>query len=71
MHRRYYSPSSTNRDYCISVETISGDGVVNDPLVIIKGVNILEKWFLNTDLPDNYLIEISDSGYTNDMLSID
>ena len=71
VHRRHFSPSSTNRDYCTSVEAISGDGIVIDPLVIIKGVNLLEKWFSHTDVPDNYLLGTSDSGYTNDMLSID
>ena len=71
MHCRHYSPSSTCRDYCTSVEAISGDGEVIAPLIILKGMNILEKWITKTDLPDNYLFGTSDSGYTNDMLSID
>ncbi|EMD61768.1 hypothetical protein COCSADRAFT_95765 [Bipolaris sorokiniana ND90Pr] len=36
-------------------------------MVIIEGDAFLERYF--TDLPDNYLIAYSDSGYTNDQLS--
>ena len=42
-----------------------------DPMLIMKGVNHLEKWYTQTSLPDNYLIGTSDSGYINDTLSIE
>ena len=71
IHRLHYSPSDTNRDYATSVEAVSGDGVVIEPMLILKGVNHLEKWYTQTSLPDNYLIGTSDSGYANDMLSIE
>ena len=70
MNRPQFSPSDTNRDYATSIEAVSGDGVVIDPMLIMKGVNHLEKWYAQTSLPDNYFIGIYDSGYTNDTLSI-
>ncbi|KAF7566807.1 HTH-Tnp-Tc5 domain containing protein [Pyrenophora tritici-repentis] len=39
------------------------------PMIIIEGDALLERYF--TDLPDNYLIAHSDSGYTNDQLSVE
>ena len=71
MQRPQHSPSDTNRDYATSVEAVSGDGVVIDPLMIMKGVKHLEKWYTQTSLPNNYLIGTSDSGYINDTLSIE
>ena len=65
------SPSDANRDYAISIECVAGDGTVIDPMLIMKGVSHLEKWYSRTSVPDEYLIGTSDSGYTNDMLSID
>jgi hypothetical protein len=49
------------------VETISADGVVIAPLIIIKGVIIQERWFTNIQ-DDDIAIAVSDSGYTNDTL---
>ncbi len=36
-----------NRDYVTSIETISGGGRDIPPIVILAGVNILEKWVKN------------------------
>ena len=69
-HHPHQSPTDTNCDYVTSVEAISGDGIVIPPLLILKGVNHLQKWYTQTSLPDDYLIRTSDSGYTNGMLSI-
>ena len=71
IHRPHHSPSDTNRDYATSVEAVSGDGIAVEPMLIPKGLSHLEKWYTQTKLPDNYLIGTSDSGYTNDTLSIE
>jgi hypothetical protein len=50
------------------VESISADGVVIAPLIIIKGAMIQARWF--ADIRDNDIaIGVSDSGYSNDLLS--
>ena len=43
IRRPHHSPSDTNRDYATSIEAISGDGVVVEPILIMKGVSHLEK----------------------------
>ena len=53
------SPSETNRDFITSVEAISADGEVLPPLLIVQGPNHLQQWYMNTALPDNYLIGTS------------
>ena len=59
-----------NRDYITSVETISADGEVLPPLLIIQGICHLQQWYTTTALPDDYLIGTSPSGYLNDTLLI-
>ena len=71
IHRLHHSPSDTNRDYTTSVEAVSGDRVVVEPMMILKDINHLEKWYIQISLPDNYLIGTSNSGYTNDTLFIE
>jgi len=39
-------------------------------MLVIQGVNYLQKWYQNTELPNGYLIGTSPSGYSNDTLSI-
>ena len=60
-----------NRDYITSVECISSRGVVNSPLLIISGVQILHKWCQENDLHDDTLIGTSDTGYSNDDSAMD
>ncbi len=58
-----------DRDQCTVVESVSAAGNSIPPLVIMKGVIILKRWF--TELPpelDNLLVGTSDSGYSNDTL---
>lgn len=61
--------SDSNRDYVTSVETISGNGEALPPLLIVQGVNHLHQWYTNTELPDDYSIATSPSGYSNDQLA--
>ena len=60
--------SNTNRETVTVVEAISGDGYVLPPMVILKGVLLQERWFTTTNIGDDYLIAVSDTGYSNDVL---
>ena len=58
-----------NQDQYTVIESVSAASNSILPLVIMKGVIILKRWF--TELPlelDNLLISTSDSGYLNDTL---
>ena len=46
IQRPYYSPLDINHDYAISIEAVSGDGVVVDLMLIIKDISHLEKWYI-------------------------
>lgn len=54
-----------NQDYVISIKTISGRRYNIPSIVILDGVNILEKWVKN-NLPDNIDFTTSPTGYLND-----
>ena len=45
IYHLYHSPLDINRDYVTSVKAISRDGVVVEPMLIIKGVSHLKKWY--------------------------
>ena len=59
-----------NQDYLSSCETINGVGGDIPPMIIIAGVNILEKWGHN-DLAEDILLATSESGYSNDILALE
>ena len=60
-----------NRDYITSVECVSADGWVIPLMLILAGVNILEKWALKNRIPGATLLGVSPTGYTNDELSME
>ena len=51
-------------------ETISGDGCVLPPVIIVTGVIHQEWWFRTTYIEDGILLAVSDTGYSSDMLSL-
>ena len=64
---RSLSPgSNTNRETVTVVEAISGDGFVLPPMVIVSGIIHQERWFTTTGIEDDFLIAVSDTGYSND-----
>lgn len=69
-NRQAYLASSTNRELVSVCETISADGVVLPPMLIVPGVIHQEPWYVATSIPDDYLIATSDTGYNNDDLTI-
>jgi len=67
--RQIIIPTATNRELISLIECVSANGQVIEPMLIIKSKSILEHWAV--DLPSNYLINITDSGYSNDCTAID
>src|SRR5438876_2486276 len=58
-----------DQEQCTIIKSVLAAGNSIPPLVIMKGVIILKRWF--TELPpelDNLLVGTSDSGYSNNML---
>ena len=69
---KVYVPSETNRDYTTVVEAVSGRGLSVPPLVILKGREHLARWYTNeVGLETDFLIALSESGYTNDRLHLE
>jgi len=62
--------SSSNRELVTVIETISGDGGVLPPMIIVPGALHMEDWYTRTAVPDNFLIGLSDSGYSNDRFAL-
>ena len=67
--RRSYSADPSNRESLTAVECIHGAGQDIPPFPTVTGVNILAPWVKN-DLNDDVVISTSDSGCTNDWLSL-
>ncbi|USP82871.1 transposase [Curvularia clavata] len=64
------SPSDTNRESVTVVETVAADGSVLAPFIILKGKAHLSKWYTNTNLPNDYIVAVSETAYNNDELSL-
>ncbi len=64
-----YAFSSTNRDYVTVIECVSVSKRLLPLIVILPGKNLLEVWVTKTDMPGEFTLATSDSGYTNDELS--
>jgi len=67
--RQSYLASSQTRELATVGETISGDGEVLPLLIVLSGQLHLEGW-INNELDGDTLMAISDSGYTNDEISL-
>jgi len=52
-------------------ETISGDGTALPPMLILPGILHQEDWYTKTDLEDDVLVAVSETGYANDELCLD
>jgi len=59
------------RDLVSDVEAISAGGAKIPPMLIIPGINILNKWMQENDLDDDLLLATTESGYSNDEKTFD
>lgn len=68
--RPAYIPSSTSRELVTCIEAVSADGRLIPPMLIIAGKNHMEQWYPD-ELNEETLIGVSETGYSNDELSMD
>ena len=69
--QKIYGADPDNRESLTSVECISAAGFVLPPMLILAGKLHLEKWFQDEiGLPRDTLFAVSDSGSSNDELSM-
>jgi DDE superfamily endonuclease len=66
--KQVYISDPDNRELVTSMECICADGSAIQPMIIIAGCVMKEKHFMN-NLDDDVLLAVSETGYTNDMLS--
>jgi len=62
-----YIASSSNRELVTVIEIICRDGVVLPPMIILPGILHIEDWYVQTGPPDDILIGVSETEYSNDM----
>jgi hypothetical protein len=60
-----------NREWVTAIETINAAGWVLPPMVIFAGKTHRTNWFENTDLPLDWMIGVSENGWTNDQLGFE
>lgn len=65
-NKRVAAPTEQNRDFITLIKVISGDGIDLPPALVMNAKNFLYHHFDNTELPGDYLMAVSDSGYSND-----
>jgi hypothetical protein len=68
--KQVYILDPNNRELVTSMESIDGEGGTIDPMLIMPGQVIKEKHFPSS-LNDGIMISVSESGYTNDLLSFE
>jgi hypothetical protein len=66
----YFDTSPENRKSLTVVETICGDGTVINLYVIIQGKRYMESWYEDRDLELGEVINVSETGFTNDEIAL-
>ena len=56
--RQSYLSSSSNRELVMLRESISGDGEILPPMIILPGVLLLEQWSTSAGLEGNVLVAL-------------
>jgi len=64
--RASYLATDTERELVTSMETISADGNVLPPLLILPGKMHQSAWYTATGLPSSTLVAVTETGYSND-----
>lgn len=67
--KKFYSGCPDNRESATSIEAINAAGDHIPPIIIMSGINIYLKWFVN-DLHEETQITTSESGYSDDWISL-
>ena len=56
--RQSYLSSSSNRELVMLRESISGDGEILPPMMVLPGVLLLEQWSTSAGLEGNVLVAL-------------
>lgn len=70
-HRKLIFQDPDNREFLTSIESINVIGKTTPLYMILNGRQFLEKWFEATDLSENASFNTSNTGYSNDRISMD
>lgn len=54
-----------NREWAIAIACINGEGWNVPPFLVVQGKNHLANWYIETDLPADWVIKTTDNGWTN------
>ncbi len=68
---RLYMEDLENCEYLSSLECVGRGGDVLPNMLILIGKQHLKKWFEENNLDNNVAFAVSDSGYSNDEISLD
>ena len=68
--KKLYLPDAGNQEYITSIECIGADRFALTSFLIAAGTWIFEKWALNNGLTGDEVLTVSESGYSNDELSL-
>jgi hypothetical protein len=68
---RIESGTTTTRESCTLGECISADGDVALPLLVLKGKTHQMRWYTQSLIPDDYLVEVNELAYMNDQLAFE
>ena len=65
------SSSTETGETVTDIECIAADGFVLPPYFILKGEHHLERWYESSQIPDDYRINVSPTGWSNDLIAFD
>jgi hypothetical protein len=69
--RQLYLEHPTNRESVTAIEAVSAGGAHIPLFLIFSGITHQSSWYSNSELDPNTTIAVSNSGYSNDQLSLD
>jgi hypothetical protein len=60
-----------NRDWVTVIQAVGALGYVLPPFIIFKGLNHLESWYQDRELPTDWVITTSENGWTTNQIGLD
>jgi hypothetical protein len=60
-----------NREWVTVIEAVSAEGQSIPPFIIVKGKKHLRSWYEGSTLPVDWVIALSENGWTNNQLGLD
>ena len=60
-----------DREWVTSIECVNSSGWALPPMLIFAGKVHISTWYQNTEIPRDWMIALSDNGWTNDKLGLE